>query len=80
MNDFKILNASNEECGFIDDQIVKYNISKVPFTQEPSFMGLNKVIKNEEGNVIAGILGVLYSLCVKLIVRRPKKIYSSVKD
>ncbi len=60
MNNFKITNASKEECGFIDDQIVKYNISKVPFTQKPSFMGLNKVIKNKEGNVIAGILGVLY--------------------
>ncbi len=60
MYNFKIQTANKEECGFIDDQIVNYNISKVPFTQEPSFIGLNKVIKDEEGNIIAGILGVLY--------------------
>ncbi len=60
MYNFKIQTANKEECGFIDDQIVNYNISKVPFTQELSFIGLNKVIKDEEGNIIAGILGVLY--------------------
>lgn len=60
MNEYKIEKANKEECGFIDDQIVAYNISKVPFTQEPSFVGLNRVIKDDNGNVIAGILGVLY--------------------
>lgn len=29
----------------VDDGIVEYNLSKVPFTQEPSFISINKVIK-----------------------------------
>lgn len=60
MKDFKILNASKQECGFIDDQLVNYNMSKVPFTQEPSFIAINRVIKDDEDHIIAGILGMLY--------------------
>ena len=60
MNKIKISNACKEDCSFIDDQIVKYNRSKVPFSQEPDFIGINKVIKDDQGKVIAGILAALY--------------------
>lgn len=45
---------------FIDDEIIKYNSKKVPFTQDPSFISINRVMKDDEGNIIAGIISILY--------------------
>lgn len=56
-----ILNATDAECGFLDDRIVEYNNTKVPFTQSPSFISINRVIKNAEGEVVAGLISVVYS-------------------
>lgn len=60
MNDYIITNASKEDTHYIDDQIIKYNHSQVPFTQTPSFIGINKVVKNSDGQVIGGILAFMY--------------------
>ena len=60
MSEYTITNANNEDAHFIDDQIIKYNHSKVPFTQAPSFIGINKVVKNKDGKVIGGILAFMY--------------------
>lgn len=60
MNEYTITKASKEDAHYIDDQIIKYNHSQVPFTQDPSFIGINKVVKNEDGRVIGGILAFMY--------------------
>ncbi|MBU5590147.1 GNAT family N-acetyltransferase [Clostridium sp. MSJ-4] len=60
MNNFVIEESTREGCQVVDNGIVEYNYSKVPFTQEPSFLPINRVIKNLEGDIIAGINSVLY--------------------
>lgn len=60
MKSFVIEESTREECQIVDDGIVKYNCSKVPFTQEPYFIPINRVIKDIDGSVIAGINSVLY--------------------
>ena len=53
--------VSNEkETQFIDDEIVAFNRSHVPFTQDNDFVSLNFHIKNENGSVIAGINSFMY--------------------
>jgi len=56
----KITNATKEETEMIADNIVKYNVSKVPFTQEPEFFEISKVIKNSADEIVAGIKAMLY--------------------
>lgn len=55
-----ILESSREECEIVDNGIVEYNASKVPFTQEPSFVPINRIIKDPNGEMQAGINSVLY--------------------
>lgn len=60
MADYIIEESTREHCGLVDDGIVEYNLSKVAFTQEPSFIPINRVIKGSNGEVMAGINSVLY--------------------
>ena len=60
MKDYIIEKSKKEECDLVDKGIVEYNLSKVPFTQEKSFIPLNRVIKDKDGNVLAGINSFLY--------------------
>ncbi|GKU25216.1 GNAT family N-acetyltransferase [Clostridium folliculivorans] len=60
MADYVIEESTREQCGLVDDGIVEYNNSKVVFTQEPSFIPINRVIKASNGEVMAGINSVLY--------------------
>ncbi|MEG1257202.1 GNAT family N-acetyltransferase [Clostridium sp.] len=60
MNNYVIEKSTGEECDLVDNGIVEYNISKVPFTQEPSFVAINRVLKDLNGNVLAGINTLLY--------------------
>lgn len=60
MRNFVIDESTREEAGLVDNGIVEYNLSKVPFTQEPSFISINKVIKGSNGDVLAGINSILY--------------------
>src|SRR5699024_4305916 len=70
---YTIEKGTREDMDYIDDEIIKYNSKKVPFTQEPSFIAVNRVIKDKEGNILAGISSLLYCwkclyidiLCVK---------------
>lgn len=52
--------STREECGVVDNGIIEYNLSKVPFTQEPPFISINRVIKGVNGEVLAGINCILY--------------------
>ncbi|SCG82318.1 acetyltransferase [Proteiniborus sp. DW1] len=60
MINYTIEKGTREELNYIDDEIIKYNSEKVPFLQEPSFISINRVMKDDEGNIIAGIIGLLY--------------------
>ncbi|SFA97207.1 GNAT family N-acetyltransferase [Clostridium frigidicarnis] len=60
MRDYIIEKSKSEECNLVDNGIVEYNLSKVPFTQEKPFISINRVIKDKHGNVLAGINSVLY--------------------
>lgn len=60
MINYVIEESTREEWALVDDGIVEYNSSKVPFTQEPSFIPINRVIKGVNGEVFAGIISLLY--------------------
>ena len=60
MKNFVIDDSTSEEGEIVRKGIIEYNLSKVPFTQEPSFISINKVIKGINGDVLAGIRSELY--------------------
>ena len=60
MTNYIIEESTREEYGVVDNGIVEYNLSKVPFSQEPSFISINRVIKDLNGEVVAGINSLLY--------------------
>lgn len=45
---------------FIVDNLVKYNLSKLPLTQKEAFIWINKVIEDDNGNIVAGIICKMY--------------------
>lgn len=58
--DYRIEECTKDDFPLIDDGIIEYNRTKVPFTQEPAFIPINRVVKNTEGEVLAGINSLLY--------------------
>jgi hypothetical protein len=60
VKNYVIEKSTEEEYDLVNKGIVEYNLSKVPFTQEPSFISINRVIKDLNGNVLAGINSLLY--------------------
>lgn len=60
MRSYVIEESTREEYEMVDNGIIEYNLSKVPFTQEPYFISINRVIKGLDGNIIAGINSMLY--------------------
>lgn len=60
MNNYVIEKSTREECEIVDNGIVEYNLAKVPFTQEQPFTSINRVIKDSNGNVLAGMNSLLY--------------------
>lgn len=60
MKNFAIEKSTEQENGIVNNGIVEYNSAKVPFTQEPSFISINRVIKGSNGDIIAGINTILY--------------------
>lgn len=60
MKSYIIRESNNKEDDFIIDKIVEYNLSKVPSKQDNDFIWINRVIENENGEIIAGILSKMY--------------------
>jgi len=60
MNSEHIMTSRREDYDYIDDRIIEYNREQIPFTQEPAFIPLNRIIRSEEGEIIAGINAMLY--------------------
>ena len=60
MQNFVIEKSTEEESSLVDDGIYEYNLLNVPFTQDPAFISINRVIKGLNGDVLAGINSELY--------------------
>ncbi len=60
MKRYVVTESTREEYDLVDNGIVDYNLSKNPFTQEPAFISINRVIKDLNGDVMAGINSLLY--------------------
>ncbi len=65
--DYLVKNGGEHEIKYINDRVDEYNCSKVPFTNKEVFDYIDKVIKDEEGFIIAGIVATL-SPWVDLII------------
>lgn len=60
MNKYIIEESTTGEAELVIDNLVKYNLTKVPKIQEEAFLNINRVIKDDKGNVIAGINSRMY--------------------
>lgn len=65
MNKKLIESASPQDIDLIDQKIVDFNNSKVPFTQDPPFINFNYVLKDENEAIIGGITAASY--CWKIL-------------
>lgn len=61
MNPFHMEASTREDMNFIDERLVEYNASHVPFGPPIPFTKINKHIKDEDGNIVAGINCIYYS-------------------
>lgn len=61
MEQFQIEASTKEDVRYIDERIVEYNASQVPFGPSIPFSKINKHIKDEQGVIIAGINGLYYA-------------------
>ena len=60
MDKYVIKESNNDEAELVIDKLVNYNLSKVPNTQEELFMWINRVIKNNNNEIISGINSKMY--------------------
>jgi len=62
---YDIKECSAEEAEFISDKLLEFNLSKMPpnWEQEEDFYWISKKIEDDNGNVIAGVVG--YANCWK---------------
>ncbi|MBE6072318.1 MAG: GNAT family N-acetyltransferase [Clostridium butyricum] len=60
MENYIIKESNEDEAELIIDKLVKFNLSKVPQIQEKPFIWINKNIKNNKGEIIAGINSKMY--------------------
>lgn len=60
MNDYIIEESNESEANLVIENLVNYNLSKVPQIQEQAFMWINRVIKDNDGKIIAGINSKMY--------------------
>lgn len=52
--------STAKEIQFIDEKIIDFNRSHVPYTQEKEFVDFDFHIKNKSGDIIAGINSLMY--------------------
>jgi ribosomal protein S18 acetylase RimI-like enzyme len=60
MKGFVIEESTDKEEDIIKNELFQYNSAKAPFTQEPPFTSINRVVKDLNGDVIAGIISKMY--------------------
>jgi GNAT superfamily N-acetyltransferase len=52
--------STSEERELIDSKLVEFNKANVPFQQKDAWIGLSFVLKDDAGNVFAGVSATLY--------------------
>lgn len=60
MRNFIIRDGNKTEENFIFEKLVEYNLSQVPLTQDVDYIWINKVVEDENKEIIAGISGKIY--------------------
>ncbi|AQR96249.1 GNAT family N-acetyltransferase [Clostridium saccharoperbutylacetonicum] len=60
MNNYIIEESNENEAELVVENLVNYNLSKVPKTQQQAFVWINRIIKNNDGEIIAGINSKMY--------------------
>lgn len=59
MVNYQVKECENEDSDFLYDKLVEYNFSQVPPVQDYRFMDVSRKIVDENGTIVAGILGKL---------------------
>ena len=57
---------NNEEIRFIQEHLKTFNLKTAPPIQEPIAEQINLILKSDEGEIIGGLLGVMYRYCYAL--------------
>ena len=57
--EYEIAIPMEEEAEYIGNMLLEFNLESKPLSQEKSFIGINRCIKDEKGEVIGGILACL---------------------
>lgn len=57
---------TNEDIQFINGSLRDFNLKMAPPVQEPIAEHINLILKNDAGEVIGGLLGVMYRYCYAL--------------
>ena len=57
--EYEITIPMEEEAEYIGNMLLEFNLESKPLSQEKSFIGINRCIKDEKGEVIGGILACL---------------------
>lgn len=60
MKNFVISEGTREEEDLVKDGLFEFNFNEVPFTQEPPFTSINRVMKDSNGDIIGGIISKMY--------------------
>ncbi|WP_238917595.1 GNAT family N-acetyltransferase [Clostridium sp. YIM B02555] len=60
MNNYIIEESNENEAELVVENLVNYNLSKVPQTQQQAFVCINRIIKNNDSEIIAGINSKMY--------------------
>lgn len=50
MEKYIIKESTKNEVQLVQNSLIKYSLSKIPSTQEPDFISINRVIKDTNGN------------------------------
>lgn len=60
MKNYTIQEATQADLNLVEAGLVEYNLSQVPLIQEKPFMPINLVVKDIDGQVVAGVDSRLY--------------------
>jgi len=53
---YEITIPMEEETEYIGSMLLKYNLESIPLSQKKPFISINKCIKDENGDIVGGIL------------------------
>ncbi|WP_242961022.1 GNAT family N-acetyltransferase [Clostridium peptidivorans] len=56
---YEITIPMEEEAEYIGNMLLEFNLQSKPLSQEKPFIGINRCIKDENGEIIGGILACL---------------------